>query len=826
VVWTATDASGNTSTCLFHITVVDEEAPVITCHDDQTRSTTAGLCSYLVLGTEFDPVTVSDNCQVQSVVNDYNGGSTLAGAEMPLGTTAITWTVTDGYGNTASCAFTVTVNDDEDPTVTCVGDQTRNADVTICFYTVQGTEFDPTSSGDNCAVADLVNDFNNTATLDGAEFPLGTTAVVWTITDAAGNSSSCNFDVTVNDNQYPYITCPENIFVTTDAGQCNAYVTVPVPDHGDNCTETTLTNDYTGTADASGTYPKGTTVVTFTVTDTYGNTTTCAFYVTVTDMEPPVVTCPDDIPNVPVDEGLCTAMLNQGTATIADNCPAGLSVAGVRSDGLALNAPYPVGLTTITWTGTDQSGNTDVCVQSITVIDNEAPTVTCPPDQHNIATAAGECSALVDPGMPVAHDNCTSPVTDITGVRNDDLALTDPYPVGETVINWTVRDAGGNSATCTQSITVSDREAPVITCPDMSLQITQPGECQMHVSIPVPQPTDNCSIANFSNDFNGTTDASGTYSFGTTTVIYKVYDYSGNTSTCSFTVTVESPLLAHVDSTWTVQGIPVEIDVLANDVACENNINKSTLTMHDAPLHGTYTISTANGTITYVPYIDFSGWETFTYDICDNHGYCSTGEVVVFVDLTNHRGSAMDDYDTTYMNRPLTFFPLANDFDPDPEDSLTITSICLEPAHGLITINPDMSITYTPFMDYIGPDEFCYEICDNGFPVLCDTAMVYLQVLELNDPTVYNILTPNGDGINDVLIIGDIYQYPENELYIYNRWGDEMAKFVNYDNNTVVWDARREKDNKIVPSGVYYYILKVHHPERIYKGWIYVFGSD
>jgi gliding motility-associated-like protein len=825
-VWTATDGSGNTSTCLFHVTVVDEEAPVISCHDNQTRSTTPGLCSYTVAGTEFDPLTVSDNCLVQSLVNDYNGGSTLAGAEMPLGTTAITWTVTDGYGNTASCAFTVTVNDDEAPTVTCVGNQSRNADETICFYTVQGTEFDPTSSDDNCSVAGLVNDFNNTATLDGAEIPLGTTTIVWTITDATGNSSSCSFDVSVNDNQYPYITCPDDIAVTTDAGQCDAYVTVPVPDYGDNCTETTLTNDYTGTGNASGTYPKGITVVTFTVTDGYGNTTTCSINVTVTDDEAPVVTCPADIPDAPVDEGLCTATLTPGTATVTDNCPAGVTVGGVRSDGLALNAPYPVGLTTITWTGSDQSGNTDVCEQSITVIDNEAPTVTCPPDQNNVATVTGECSAIVDPGVPTAHDNCTSPVTDITGLRDDGLALTEPYPAGVTVITWTVRDAGGNSATCTQTITVKDKEAPVIACPDMTLQVTQPGECSMYVTIPVPEPTDNCGVESFTNDMTGTENASAIYSFGTTTVTYTVEDFNGNASTCNFTVHVESPLLAVVDSTWTVQGIPVEIDVLANDLACENNIDKSTLTMNVAPQNGTYSISTANGTINYVPDIDFSGWEIFSYNICDTHGYCSTGDVVVFVDLTNHRGSAMDDYDTTFMNRPLTFFPMANDFDPDPGDSLKITSICQEPSHGTIVINPDWSITYTPDMDYIGPDQFCYEICDDGYPVLCDTAMVYIMVLELNDPNVYNILTPNGDGINDVLIIGDIYQYPENELYIYNRWGDEMAKFKNYNNTTVVWDCRRTKDNKIVPSGVYYYILRVSHPDKIYKGWIYVMGSD
>jgi len=826
VIWTASDGSGNTSTCISHITVSDDELPTIICSDDQLRNTSAGVCSYIVQGTEFDPLSVNDNCIIQSVVNNFNGSNSLEGAELPVGITTITWTVTDGNGNTASCSFNVTVSDNENPTITCIGDQTRNTDSMMCFYTVQGEEFDPLASGDNCSIASLINNYNNSSSLEGAEFPLGITNVKWTITDESGNTATCNFNITITDNQPPFITCPDNIVQVNDSGQCTAYITVPTPVFGDNCEVASITNDYNGTANASDVYPRGTTVVTFTVADNYDNTTTCAFNITVTDEEAPLVTCPDDILNVPVDPGTCNASLNPGIATASDNCPEGVTIEGVRSDGLPLSDPYPAGLTTITWAGTDQSGNTGSCVQSIMVIDNEKPTVTCPPDLLNVTADAGKCNATVDPGVPDAHDNCTNPVTDITGVRSDSFALTDPYPLGETIITWTVKDAAGNTATCSQTIRVYDNEKPVITCPDVPLQVTQPGECDMYVSIPVPETSDNCGVASFANNYNGTTDASGIYSTGITTVTYNITDIYGNSDSCNFLVTVESPILAHPDSVLTSQGIPIEINVLVNDVTCENNIDNTTLTMYTPPEHGTYSIDTANGTINYVPANDFFGWETFEYEICDMHGYCSIGQVVIYVDFTNSRDVAVDDYDTAYINKPSIFYPLANDLLLDPEDTLKITSICLEPSHGLITVNPDMSITYTPITDYVGPDEFCYEMCDNGFPVLCDTAMVYIQVLELNTPNVYNVLTPNGDGINDVLIIGDISEYPENELYIYNRWGDEIAKFKNYNNQTNAWDCRREKDNKIVPSGVYYYILKVYHPNYIYKGWIYVISPN
>ena len=141
------------------------------------------------MGTEFDPVSSSDNCGVASVINDFNGLATLAGAQIPDDTT-IEWTVQDASGNSDNCGFTVTVLDTQDPTVSCIADPTRNADAGECFYTVIGTEFDPTGSADNCAVATVTNDFNGLATLAGAEIPSGTT-VIWTATDATGNTGTC-----------------------------------------------------------------------------------------------------------------------------------------------------------------------------------------------------------------------------------------------------------------------------------------------------------------------------------------------------------------------------------------------------------------------------------------------------------------------------------------------------------------------------------------------------------------------------------------------------------------------------------------------------------
>ncbi len=121
----------------------------------------------------------------------------------------------------------------------------------------------------------------------------------------------------------------------------------------------------TPTQDPPGPYSLGDTNVTLSATDPYGATSSCTAVVTVKDTTNPVVSCP---PNVVTgnDPNQCSAVVDPGTATATDNCSVA-SVQGVRSDGLALNAPYPVGVTTITWTATDGSTNTDSCDQTVTV---------------------------------------------------------------------------------------------------------------------------------------------------------------------------------------------------------------------------------------------------------------------------------------------------------------------------------------------------------------------------------------------------------------------------------------------------------------------------
>ncbi|MEN8121991.1 MAG: T9SS type A sorting domain-containing protein, partial [Bacteroidota bacterium] len=168
--------------------------PVITStHNDESLD--ADVNCEAVLPDYTSNVMATDNCDASLEVTQ----SPLAGATILGATNQVTLTVTDDAGNFIDVSFNVEVIDNTDPTITCLDDQTVYYRMGQTYYTVSGTEFDPVSTSDNCVIASITNDFNDLETLDAAQFPIATTTVTWTVTDEAGNSATCSFDVTVTE---------------------------------------------------------------------------------------------------------------------------------------------------------------------------------------------------------------------------------------------------------------------------------------------------------------------------------------------------------------------------------------------------------------------------------------------------------------------------------------------------------------------------------------------------------------------------------------------------------------------------------------------------
>ena len=203
----------------------------------------------------------------------------------------------------------------------------------------------------------------------------------------------------------------------------------------------------------------------------------------VIDNTAPVITCPGD-KSQSNDAGLCSATVAVGTATAVDNLSGVASVVGTRSDILPLTDPYPVGATTITWVATDNSGNSSSCVQSVTVTDDEDPTITAPSDV-SVNTDPGVCYATgVALGTPTTGDNCG-----VASVTND---APSQFPKGDTTVTWTVTDIHGNTATDTQTVTVTDAEPPVVTAGTIASCYATEDDAEA-AAIAATTATDNCT---------------------------------------------------------------------------------------------------------------------------------------------------------------------------------------------------------------------------------------------------------------------------------------------------------------------------------------------
>jgi len=290
-------------------------------------------------------------------------------------------------------------------------------------------------------------------------FPTGTTTILYTATDAAGNTSTGLQLVTVTESVAipPTITAPADVTAYTGPGatSCGTVVSnasLGVATANDNCPGVTVTR---AGVPAGNVFPVGNTTVTYTATDASGNTATDTQIVTVIDNTPPTITAPADATaNTGPGATSCGTLVSDaslGVATADDNCP-GVTV---TRTGVPAGNVFPVGNTTVTYTATDASGNTATDTQIVTVIDNTPPTISCP----NSITLEPTCpsGAIAIYTTPVGADNCPGSTTN----RTAGLASGSVFPIGTTTVTHRVTDAAGNSASCSFIVTVKTPQAVI-----------------------------------------------------------------------------------------------------------------------------------------------------------------------------------------------------------------------------------------------------------------------------------------------------------------------------------------------------------------------------
>lgn len=418
---TATDAAGNTGENLFVVTVQDTTGPAIAVPTDITAEATSSLgamVDFEVTATDLVDGAVRPTCSHQP------------GSQFALGATVVTCEAADSRDNHADPAtFTVTVVDTTAPTLPKLDDvagvEATGPEGAVVDYTL-GTATDVVD-GPVAVVCDPSS---------GSQLPLGTTTVGCSATDAAGNTASSSFAVTVVDTTAPTFA-PVAVPTTEATGPDGAQV-----DYVAAATDTVDADPVVACSPGSGTtFPVGTTAVSCTATDDSGNVGEFSFTVTVADTTGPVVgTVPSLVLEATSSAG---AVHTYHLPTAVDLVDGEVSVTCDPAPG----STFPLGTTEGTCSATDAAGNAGSSGFVVTVADTTAPVI---PAMSALSTrATSSAGAVVTYDTPTAEDLVDGDVT--VGCLP---ASGGTFPLGNTVVTCTATDAAGNTATRSFTVTV------------------------------------------------------------------------------------------------------------------------------------------------------------------------------------------------------------------------------------------------------------------------------------------------------------------------------------------------------------------------------------
>ena len=211
-------------------------------------------------------------------------------------------------------------------------------------------------------------------------------------------------------------------------------------------------------------------------------------------------------------------------------------------------------------------------------------------------------------------------------------------------------------------------------------------------------------------------------------------------------------------------------------------------------------------------------------DVTDNEATVTVGNGTVIAYTLSAPGCP--DYSSDTVRISPEEAPIANDdvleltdgellgtvnvLDNDIRTGPVTVTLLTQPAFGEITVNLNGDITFEGVLGLTDVTTVDYEVCSNVCEGLCDRATLTISTnADGTDPTVYNVFTPNGDGRNDCFVF-DILNlrggdFPNNELIVFNRWGDVIYEAAPYNND---WKGT-SNDGGELPEGTYYYILRL-----------------
>jgi trimeric autotransporter adhesin len=503
---------------------------------------------------------------------------------------------------------------------------------------------------------------------------------------------------------------------------------------------------------APTTFPLGASLVTFSYTDTSGNTGTATATVNIVDTIAPIVTAPADISVEASDTTTITTFLADSSAVdTIDPAPT-----------LSTDAPstFPLGNTIVTFTYTDTSGNAGIATAIVTAIDTTAPVITAP---TNIVVEAASAT-----GTPISNTNIS---TFLSG--SSALDAVDPapafsnnapaiFPLGATVVTFTYTDANGNTGTDISTVTIVDTTNPVVTAPanitveaasaagtlisNTAITTFLAGSSAIDTVDPAPL---------FSHD--GLT----TFPLGATVVTFTYTDTTGNVGTDTATVTI-------VDTTNPVVTAPTDITVeaaSADGTAASNTAITTFLagssaidTVDPAPVfsHDGLTVFPLGATVVTFTYTDTDGnvgTDTAIVTIVDTTSPIVTAPTDITVEAESAAGTSASNAAITSFLTDSSALDAVNPFPSFSHDGLTTFPLGIT----------DVTFTYTDAAGNAGTDIATVTVVDTTAPVITLVGNNPLTV-DLNstftDPgstvadTVSTGLTATVTGTVDTLTVG------------------------------------------------------------------------
>jgi len=771
-VYTITSTGGDTSTALVTVFVFSLNDPLTARNDSisMEEDTTAFIN---VLSNDIDPdsesltVTIETQAGNGNAIVGIDGIIEYSPSSNFFGEDSFVYRITAPNGDTSTATVTITVTPQNDPIQANDDYGSTLEDVPVLIDVLMN---DTNVDGDNLFLETVsvplngVVDINSNGTVTytpNSDFN-GNDSFVYSVSSESGDVDTATVYITVIPQNDPIMAVDDFVEIPEDSATSISVLSNDINVDHDQLSVTSVTLPLNGTVviESNGTltytpdlHYHGEDSFNYTITSESGDISSATVFITVNPVNDPIEANPDTI-EIEEDSTALIYVLGNDVNVDDDSLTVSITDEPLHGNAIVLTNGTIVyqpnnnynGEDILNYTITSSSGDTSSSSVTITVTPVNDPIIANDDMISTMEDTAVEIEVLINDqnvdGDSLTVINSTVPAFGTVILNNNGTVTYIPNSDfnGQDSFVYTISSENGDTSSATVMVTVDPVNDPIFANDDTS---STDEDVAVNISIlsndeNVDNDTLTVTISNNSPHGITTVNADNTITFvpdmnfnGDTSFQYTITSPSGDIDTALVTVTVNpvnDPIIAHDNIVSTLEDTAIEIEVLANDI----NVDEDSLIISatTSPQNGTIVVNT-NGTITYTPFLNFHGADTFTYTISSPND-TDTATVTINVFSSDDPLTAINDTVTCDEDSFVTIPVVENDFNPD--GTITSVSIVSAPSNGEVSVNNDNTVTYIPDADYNGTDMFDYQITSSDGSTA--TATVTIDILPINDPII------------------------------------------------------------------------------------------